>query len=87
MKLHLRSAEFKDLELLTEMNKQLIEDEGSSNPMSLAELRQRMKEWLQGSWNTDLIMNNDEVIGYALYCFKENQYDNEIKEVYLRQYL
>ncbi|WP_158630037.1 GNAT family N-acetyltransferase [Cohnella sp. AR92] len=86
MSLLLRGVSEDDLDLLAEMNKQLIEDEGSSNPMNRQELKERMREWLRSSWNADLLVLGDEVVGYALYCYKRNQHDPNRREVYLRQY-
>jgi len=42
----LRDASAADTPLLAQLNRQLIEDEGAANPMSLAELEARMREWL-----------------------------------------
>jgi len=84
MNLILHNANEPDLPVLARMNKQLIDDEGSKNPMSIEELERRMKGWLLSDWKIDLISNSSETIGYALYqyitIFKEQ------KEVYLRQY-
>lgn len=86
MELKLKRASSIDIDILAQMNKQLIEDEGSLNPMSIFELKQRMDTWLQTDYFADLIIANQKVIGYALYSFKQNQYDKNLKEVYLRQY-
>lgn len=47
MTLSLRSATEADVEMLAKMNKQLIEDEGHRNPMTISELAARIREWLQ----------------------------------------
>ncbi|RXZ81756.1 GNAT family N-acetyltransferase [Paenibacillaceae bacterium] len=86
MELELRKATLSDIEILAEMNRQLIEDEGSMNPMTLDELKQRMYEWLETSYNADFLILNQETAGYALYHFKQNQYEQNIQGVYLRQY-
>jgi len=86
MLLQLKSALLLDLDELVDMNKQLIEDEGSANPMNTEQLTERMRTWMQSDWHIDLLMNNEEIVGYALYRFKENQYRPEFKEAYLRQY-
>ncbi len=86
MKLHLRSATLDDLELLADMNRQLIEDEGSSNPMNGDQLRQRMRNWLTTDWQADLLINGGDVVGYALYQFRNNVYRPEVREAYLRHY-
>ncbi len=38
------------------MNRRLIEDEGSRNPMSLDELADRFRNWLEGTWQVDLLI-------------------------------
>jgi hypothetical protein len=39
-----------DLPLLAEWNRQLIQDEGHRNPMTVAELQARMQGWLAGEY-------------------------------------
>ncbi|OXS59817.1 hypothetical protein B1A99_09755 [Cohnella sp. CIP 111063] len=84
MQLHLRDATIDDLELLTDMNRQLIEDEGSSNPMNREQLKQRMRDWLTSDWKVDLLVSGEDVVGYALYQFRSNVYRPEVREAYLR---
>lgn len=86
MNLYLRAAMMADVPLLAEMNRQLIEDEGSRNPMSLAGLEERMRGWLAGGWQADLIMSGKEVFGYAVYQMRKDEYFPETDQVYLRQY-
>ncbi|WP_168124003.1 GNAT family N-acetyltransferase, partial [Paenibacillus sp. HB172176] len=86
MSLRLQSAENSDLKILAEMNKQLIEDENSSNPMGMQELEQRMSDFLKDSWEIDLIMNDTVIIGYALYQYQNVQGKEDDKQVYIRQY-
>lgn len=86
MSIVLRAACESDLTELASMNKQLIDDEGSSNPMTLSELEDRMKAWFLSNWNIDLLCIDSEIVGYALYQFRENQYFKDKQEVYLRQY-
>jgi ribosomal protein S18 acetylase RimI-like enzyme len=86
LSLELVSATESDLASLAQMNKGLIDDEGSQNPMTIYELEKRMRGWLISDWNIDVIYKNSEIAGYALYQFRQNQYFTEEKEVYLRQY-
>jgi GNAT superfamily N-acetyltransferase len=86
MGLILRRASESDLIVLAQMNKQLIVDEGNPNPMTIQELEERMRGWFFSDWNIDLICCAAQVIGYALYQYRENQYYKEQEEVYLRQY-
>jgi GNAT superfamily N-acetyltransferase len=71
-------ATTEDLDLLAEWNHQLIRDEGHRNPMSVAELRQRMAGWLRSEYCAVIFSIPDGDVGYAL--FREND-----DEIYLRQ--
>jgi len=84
--LTLRKAQETDLPLLARMNKHLIEDEGSPNPMDLAQLEERMRGWLLSDWHIDLLCRGAEVVGYAVYRFRPDEYFPDREEVYLRQY-
>lgn len=67
------------------MNRCLIEDEGSRNPMSIAELQNRMGEWLRGEWRVELFTEGDTAVGYAVYQFRRDMYEPDEVVVYLRQ--
>ncbi len=73
-----RKAGFDDLDLLTEWNHQLIADEGHRNPMGITELKNRMKKWISGDYES-VIFSDEEDLAYVL--FKENE-----SEIYLRQF-
>ncbi len=60
------------------MNQRLIRDEGHRNPMSIGELDQRMRGWLQGKYEAVVISRDDVDVGYALYRL-------DADFVYLRQ--
>lgn len=74
-----RLAEITDSHSLALMNQQLIRDENHRNPMSLAELEQRMTEWLAGNYQAILFEQAEAVYGYAL--FRE-----EPEYIYLRHF-
>lgn len=78
-----KAASTADVALLAAMNRELIEDEGSANPMTDAELEERMRGWLDSSEWTALLLCNEggQAAGYALYRRQEDG------AVYLRQYL
>jgi ribosomal protein S18 acetylase RimI-like enzyme len=67
-----------DCALLAELNHQLIRDEGHRNPMTLAQLEQRMREFLGGQYRAVIFQSREEVVAYAL--FRE-----EPEEIHLRQ--
>lgn len=74
-----RVATVTDVPMLARMNHQLIRDEGHRNPMTVAELEQRMKRWLEGEYTAVLFEQAGHVVAYTL--FRE-----EDTSVYLRQF-
>jgi GNAT superfamily N-acetyltransferase len=73
-----RFATEQDFDLLAQWNHQLISDEGHPNPMSLPELRERMKNWIAAEYKAVIFLVDNDPVAYGLY--RENQ-----EEVYLRQ--
>ncbi len=77
--LRVRVATVEDVPLLAEWNRQLIQDEGHRNPMTLPELAERMRGWLNGGEYTAVVFEDDsEPVAYALYR-------DEPDSIYLRQ--
>ncbi|MDB6093517.1 MAG: GCN5-related N-acetyltransferase [Verrucomicrobia bacterium] len=77
MNLSWRHAAAGDLDLLAEWNHQLIRDEGHRNPMTVMELKERMRGWL-GSEYRAVIFSETAPVAYALYRPGKT-------EIYLRQ--
>lgn len=73
-----RQATESDLDFLAKWNRQLIADEGHRNPMNVAELRQRMSDWIESEYAAVVFFEEDD-LAYALY--KESD-----SEIYLRQF-
>lgn len=67
-----------DCALLAELNHQLIRDEGHRNSMTLPQLEQRMRGFIQGEYRAIIFEEYGQVVAYALY--REGA-----DEVYLRQ--
>jgi RimJ/RimL family protein N-acetyltransferase len=84
MPITLRSATLMDIPLLVQMNQELIEDEGGSNPMNREQLESRMKRWLT-SWQIELFLSGEVVIGYSVYRLQHNDTDNK-DIIYIRHY-
>lgn len=78
MQLTFRRATLNDCGRLAELNHQLIRDEGHRNPMTVAELDQRMKQWLTTGYTALIFEEGGEVVAYALYR-------EQPEEIYLRQ--
>jgi len=62
-----RFAGFADCALLSELNLQLIQDEGHRNPMGFSELYNRMSAWLSEGYRAVLFEVEGSVAGYVLY--------------------
>ena len=76
MKYHI--ANETDLDILAQWNYQLIRDEGHRNPMTVPQLRDRMRQWLSGDYTSVIFEKDNEAVAYAL--FRESE-----DEIYLRQ--
>lgn len=78
-------ASAQDVPELALMNKALILDEGSENPMTIAELETRMREFLTNGYTCVLIRPGSETAGYCLFRPEEGHNGGK-PGVYLRQY-
>jgi len=67
-----------DLDILAQWNYQLIRDEGHRNPMTVPQLRDRMRDWLSGDYTAVIFEMDGESVAYAV--FRESE-----DEIYLRQ--
>jgi len=76
-----RIASLADCELLAGLNEQLIRDEGHRNTMTIAELLERMRDWLATGEYQAVIFEADSVpLAYALYRTEKDS------SIYLRQF-
>ncbi|MHB1342641.1 MAG: GNAT family N-acetyltransferase [Coriobacteriia bacterium] len=73
-----RFASVDDAPTLGRLNLDLIRAEGHRNPMTVAELEDRMHGWLEGEYEAAMCESDGALIGYALYR-------RESDHVYLRQ--
>lgn len=76
-------AELVDVEGLAELNKGLIEDERHPNPMDVAQLTRRMKEWLAGGYFCYLVKENSRIIAYCLFRDEGSYY--YMRQLYVRK--
>ena len=60
-------AELRDVKRLAELNQHLIEDERHPNPMDIAELTERMGEWLATDYICHTVKEKGHIIAYCLY--------------------
>ena len=71
-------ADASDAEELAELNRQLIEDEQHPNPMTQAELAERMIRWMEEGYACYVARSGGVTAGYCLYR-------DDGKHYYLRQ--
>lgn len=74
-----RHASQTDIRLLAALNRQLIEDEGHRNTMSVAELADRMRAFLTGDYRAVLFERDGRLVAYALWAQRGDG-------LYLRQF-
>lgn len=71
MRYHLANGS--DLALLAEWNLQLIQDEGHRNPMTVAELKERMRGWLADEYRAVVFERGEKPVAYALFREAESE--------------
>lgn len=64
--MQIRECNNHDVPQLAVMNKHLIEDEKSNNPMRVEELEQRMQGFLSSDYKAYLFVEDENILGYAL---------------------
>ena len=69
-----------DVPQLAILNKHLIEDEQSNNPMTVKELEERMRGFLKSEYDAYFFLVDEVVVGYALV-------KKTCTPLYLRQFL
>jgi ribosomal protein S18 acetylase RimI-like enzyme len=77
--LQYRLATAEDIVLLARMNRQLIEDEGHRNRMTLPELEERLRQWLANEYTAVIFEQGTTPVAYALFR-------PEAASIYLRQF-
>jgi ribosomal protein S18 acetylase RimI-like enzyme len=65
--LHTDSATEADIPQLTELNRQLMEDEAHPYPLPVEKLRERMARWVAGEYKVMLFRRGEHVCGYAVW--------------------
>jgi GNAT superfamily N-acetyltransferase len=77
--LQYRTASATDVALLARMNRQLIEDEGHRNRMTLPELEERLRQWLAAAYTAVIFEQGATPVAYALFR-------PEAASIYLRHF-
>ncbi len=83
----IRAHEPGELAAVARMNKELLEDEGSRNPMSLDELRERLVRFVDDEgWSVELFTVAGEIVGYITYRYEANVVSPDGRSLHLRQF-
>lgn len=86
-RIKVRQHQREDLGLLARMNRELADDEGHRNPMTVAQLEERFKRFIdQEGWSVDLFALDDEIIGYATHRYEADLAEPSGRRIYLRQF-
>lgn len=86
-KVRLRPHAPADLPLLARMNRELADDEGHRNPMTVAEMEERFHRFVeQDGWSVDLFLLEEEIVGYATYRRESDPTNPGGERVFLRQF-
>ena len=75
----IKECTVQDAAKLARMNRQLIEDERSGNPMSIAQLEHRMNGFLNEGYRAYFFVEDGAEVGYALVKY-------DARPLYLRQF-
>ena len=83
----LQAATIDDARELAEMNRMLIDDEGSPNPMSVEQLEERLLRWLKSdTYRAVFIHHHNDIAGYVLYREEQDEFDRDQLNIYVRQF-
>lgn len=84
--LTIRKINETDYAVIADMNRRLIEDEGSRNPMDRQALEERLVDWLKRNWQCVIFLNDNEPVGYAVFRIEKDEFFPTSVRVSLRQF-
>jgi GNAT superfamily N-acetyltransferase len=86
-RLEIRQATPADFKLLAPMNRELIEDEGHRNPMTIPQLRERFHRFVsEDGWQVDVLLFDGAIVGYATHRYEMDIAEPTGMRVHLRQF-
>jgi GNAT superfamily N-acetyltransferase len=85
--IELRAAALDDVSSLARMNRELIQDEGSRNPLTVEGLEARLGGWLtEKTYQVVLFLVDGDLAGYCVFQLRPDEYKPGQQSVYLRQF-
>jgi DNA-binding GntR family transcriptional regulator len=86
-RIKVRGHQPEDFGLLARMNRELADDEGHRNPMTVPQLEERFKRFVgQDGWTLDLFILDEEIIGYATHRYEPDPAEPTGQRIHLRQF-
>src|ERR1700761_3498292 len=86
-RLDIRQATATDFPLLARMNRELIEDEGHRNPMTVEQLEERFHRFVsRDGWQVDVLLFDGEIAGFATHRYEPDDAEPTGMRVHLRQF-
>ncbi len=83
----IRAHEPGELAAVARMNKELLEDEESRNPMNVVELLERLVRFVDHEgWTVELFTVEGEIVGYITYRYESNIVSPDGRSMHLRQF-
>lgn len=87
VELAIRQADPADFDLLARMNRELIEDEGHRNPMTVAQLKERFQRFVCAEgWQVDVVLHGSDIAGFATHRYEPDNAEPSGMHVHLRQF-
>lgn len=76
-----------DFPLLARMNRELADDEGHRNPMTIPEMEERFRRFVdEEGWSVDLFQLDDEIVGYSTHRREPDPSNPRGQRIFLRQF-
>ncbi len=85
--LEIRPAAEADFGRLAPMNRELIEDEGHRNPMTVPQLKERFRRFVrEEGWSVDVFVLGGDIAGFATHRYEPDIAEPSGRRVFLRQF-
>ncbi|MFM0305226.1 GNAT family N-acetyltransferase [Paraburkholderia sediminicola] len=85
--LDIRRANPDEFGLLARMNRELIEDEGHRNPMTVPQLTERFQSFVSNEgWQVDVLLSGSTIVGFMTHRYEPDIAEPSGFRVFLRQF-
>lgn len=75
-----------DIDILAQMNLDLYADAGHQREISIEQMKERFQFFIQSDmWNVDLVVADDNIVGYCLWRHEQDDQDIYIRHFWLHE--